>query len=121
MWAQRRAKGGKREPKGSPAGAIFTYLFVIVSGFVFQLFFGWFWSRFGRYFALFWVVILGIVSDIEKKARPHESAVNSSQIEGRAPWKTTKKLLKIEGKRLTGICTQFYEILLELGSILEAF
>ena len=75
MGAQRRAKGAKREPKGTPAGAIFTYLFVIVSGFVFQLFFGWFWSRFGRYFALFWVVILGIVSDIEKKARPHESAV----------------------------------------------
>ena len=54
--AQRRAKGAKREPKGTPAGAIFTYLFVIVSGFVFQLFFGWFWSRFGRYFASFWVL-----------------------------------------------------------------
>ena len=121
MGAQRRAKGAKREPKGSPAGAIFTYLFVIVSGFVFQLFFGWFWSRFGRYFALFWVVILGIASDIEKKARPHESAINSNQIEGLAPWKTTKKLSKIEGKRLAGICTQFYDILLEFGSILEAF
>ena len=84
MWAQWRAKGAKREPKGSPAGAIFTYLFVIVSGFVFELFFGWCWSLFGRYFALFWVVILGIVSDIEKKARPHESAVNSSQIVGSA-------------------------------------
>ena len=81
-------KGAQRDPSGSH-----FYIFVCHS----------FWLRFSIFFWMvlesFWEVFciilgchLGIVSDIEKKARPHESAVNSSQIEGRAPWKTTKKL-----------------------------
>ena len=37
--AQRRAKGAKREPKGTPAGAIFPDFFVIFAGFVSGLFF----------------------------------------------------------------------------------
>ena len=37
--AQRRAKGAKREPKGTPAGAIFAHVFVIFAGFVLGLIF----------------------------------------------------------------------------------
>ena len=52
------------------------------------------------------MVILDTFSDIAEKARPHESAVNSSQIEGRAPQKTIQKRCKINGKKLAGICAQ---------------
>ena len=37
--AQRRAKGAKREPKGSPAGATFVHFFVIFAGFVLRFIF----------------------------------------------------------------------------------
>ena len=37
--AKRRAKGAKREPKGTPAGFIFAYILVIFAGFVLGMFF----------------------------------------------------------------------------------
>ena len=57
---------------------------------VLDLFWEVFGSMLGGQFAYF--------SDFAKKVRPLESAVNSSQIEGRVPQKTTKMLPKREWK-----------------------
>ena len=65
---QRCAKGAKREPKGSPTGATFAHIFLIVAGFVLGLFFLWFWNGFGTCFGAFWVVISDTFSEIAEKA-----------------------------------------------------
>ena len=54
------------------------------------LIFMWFGSRLGSHVAPFWVASLATFPDFAKNTRPHENVVNSSQIEGPAPRKTTK-------------------------------
>ena len=81
---------------------------VVSKLFLFQL---WFWIYFSACFAQFSVVMLATFSDTAKKARPHESVLNSSQNEGRSPRETSQKLSKIDGKGVAGICAQLEWIL----------
>ena len=79
---------------------------------------------FFTYFDAFWEpcwFILGIVLNFAKKALPHESAINSSQIDGPAPWKSRKKRKKNEGKTAGERRWKKSRFLLDFGSILGGF
>ena len=56
------------------------------------------WKLFGGHFAPLFEVFLGTLAASAKKAAPHESAVNSIQIEGRAQRKATRKPSKNDEK-----------------------
>ena len=58
------------------------------------------------------MVVLDSFSDIAKKARPYENAVNSDYIWGRAPEKPTRNPLKISEKRLRNVDLHFQWILM---------
>ena len=95
-------KGAQREPSGSHFHIFVCHSFWLRFSIVFWMVLESFWE-------VFCIILgchLGIVSDIEKKARPHERGLNSSQIEGRAPWKTIENHSKVNGKRLTGVSGQ---------------
>ena len=64
--------------------------------------------------ASFWEVFFGTFPNLAKKAGPHETLVNSMQIEGRAPRKTSKK--PPENDRKNDMKTKTGK-----GGILEAF
>ena len=90
-------------------------MFGLFLGFVSGLYFCRFWGRFGSHSASFLMVILATFLHFAKKARPYESAVNRSQIEGEALRKITKKLPKIQRKsgrktmtKHKSLLTQFY-------------
>ena len=65
-----------------------------------------------------WVVFLAICLNFAKNARPHENVVNSNQIEGRAPRKTTKKPSKTEEKTAGKRRRQLHASFVDFGSIL---
>ena len=75
---------------GPHVGIKIRCLFDLFLGFLFSSIFMWSGSRLGSNLAPFWVACLATFPDFAKNTRPYENAVNSSQIEGPAPRKTTK-------------------------------
>ena len=67
------------------------------------------------------MVVLATWLDFAKNARPHESTVNSDQIEGRAPRKTTKKPSKTEEKTGGKRKRKMNAFLVDFGFILGGF
>ena len=63
-------------------------------GFVFGCIFGGLWLHCWCHFGRYWEVVFDNFPDFLKYAGPHASAVNTGWIEGRAPDKTTKMLVK---------------------------
>ena len=100
-------------------------MFGLFLGFVSGLYFCRFWGRFGSHSASFLVVILATFLHFAKKARPYESAVNRSRIEGASPRKITKKLPKIQRKSGRNTTTKQKSLLIQfylyLATHLEPF
>ena len=97
--AQRRAKGAKSEPKGLPTGATFAIFLSYFLASFWDCFFDGFGMVLGpvlehfgwSFWLLFWI--------FGTTAQPYENVVNSSQIEGGAPRKTTETLPRRQRKK----------------------
>ena len=126
MASKRVPKGVQRRPKTIKKRGCISKPFSDVSGMTARTFYLPFWVHFGSqnrlFFMLFFVFFFGCIfgglwlhfwchfvwfldvffatfPDFVKNGAPHESAVNSDWIEGRAPRKTIKKPSKTEEKR----------------------
>ena len=57
------------------------------------------------------MLIWATFSDVAKKARPRESAINSSQIQGRSTWENDQNAFEHVLKNLAEMCAHFGWIL----------
>ena len=90
-------------------------------GFVFGCIFGCLWLHFWCHFGRYWEVFFDTFPDFVKNGAPHESAVNSDSIEGRAPRQSTKKPSNTEEKMAGKRRRQINAFLIDFGSILGGF
>ena len=90
--------GNSWSPFGSIWASIFDDFFVFFVASVFALIFYSFWEAFWWILGAFLEVILVTFPGFAKNAAPHELIINTNQIEGQAPFKTSQKASNNEEK-----------------------